>query len=151
MASRSAPCTRPTRFATLVVMFFYGTIEDKLGLKRTLTILASAVMAGIAPFFIFVYEPLLRNSFGLGVAVGAFVMPMGYMAAAGLLEAFSERLSRTYGFEYGQARAWGSLGHAITALMSPCARPIGTPCDAQCARDGGRAGRCRACGRSSRS
>ena len=105
-------------FVTLVVMFFYGTIQDKLGLKRTLTILASAAMACIAPFFIFVYEPLLRHSFGWGVAAGAFVLPVGYMAAAGLLEAFSERLSRTYGFEYGQARGWGSLGYAIAALMA---------------------------------
>jgi len=105
-------------FATLVVMFFYGTIQDKLGLKRTLTILASAVMACIAPFVIFVYEPLLRHSFGLGVVVGVFVLPVGYMAAAGLLEAVSERMSRTYGFEYGQARGWGSLGYAIAALMA---------------------------------
>ncbi|ORA37203.1 MFS transporter [Mycobacterium aquaticum] len=104
--------------ATLVVMFLYGTVQDKLGLKRTLTIMASAVMAGLAPFFIFVYEPLLRASFGWGVAVGAFVIPFGYMAAAGLLEAFSERMSRTYGFEYGQARGWGSFGYAIAALMA---------------------------------
>ena len=105
-------------FATLVVMFFYGTIQDKLGLKRTLTILASAVMACIAPFFIFIYEPLLRHSFGLGVFAGVFILPFGYMAAAGLLEAFSERMSRTYGFEYGQARGWGSFGYAIAALMA---------------------------------
>jgi len=65
-----------------------------------------------------VYEPLLRHSFGLGVAAGVFVLPVGYMAAAGLLEAFSERMSRTYGFEYGQARGWGSLGYAIAALMA---------------------------------
>lgn len=105
-------------FATLVVMFLYGTIQDKLSLKRTLTILASAVMACIAPFVIFVYEPLLRHSFGLGVALGAFVLPVGFMAAAGLLEAVSERMSRTYGFEYGQARGWGSLGYAVAALMA---------------------------------
>jgi OHS family lactose permease-like MFS transporter len=105
-------------FATLVAMFLYGTIQDRLGLKRTLTILASAVMTCIAPFVLFVYEPLLRHSFGLGVVAGLFVLPVGYMAAAGLLEAVSERMSRTYGFEYGQARGWGSLGYAIAALMA---------------------------------
>ncbi len=105
-------------FATLVIMFFYGTIQDKLGLKRTLTIIASAVMAGVAPFVIYVYEPLLRNNFGLGIVVGIIYLPFGFMAAAGLLEAFSERMSRTYGFEYGQARGWGSLGYAIAALMA---------------------------------
>lgn len=105
-------------FATLVVMFLYGTIQDKLGLKRTLMIIASVAMAGIAPFVIFVYQPLLKNTFGLGVFVGVLFLPIGFTAAAGLLEAFSERMSRTYGFEYGQARGWGSLGYAIAALVA---------------------------------
>jgi OHS family lactose permease-like MFS transporter len=105
-------------FMALAVMFIYGTLQDRLGLKRTLIIIASAFMACVAPFVIFVYEPLLKHSFGLGVVVGALVLPTGYMAAAGLLEAFSERMSRTYGFDYGQARGWGSFGYAVAALLA---------------------------------
>ena len=104
--------------ATLVIMFFYGTIQDKLGLKRTLVIIASVAMALVAPFFLFVYEPLLRHVFFLGVLAGAVFLSLGYMAAAGLLEAVAERMSRTYGFEYGQARMWGSFGYAMAALMA---------------------------------
>ncbi|MFT4214158.1 MAG: MFS transporter, partial [Microbacterium sp.] len=89
---------------TIAVMFLYGMLQDRLVLKRHLVILSSAVMACLAPFAILVYEPLLKNAFGWGVLAGAIFLPFGYTAAVGLLEAFSERMSRTYGFEYGQAR-----------------------------------------------
>ncbi|MFT3662332.1 MAG: MFS transporter [Gordonia sp. (in: high G+C Gram-positive bacteria)] len=104
--------------ATLFVMFFYGTIQDKLALKRHLMILAAVGMACVAPFVIFVYQPLLKHAFGFGVVAGMLFIPIGFTAAAGLLEAFSERMSRTYGFEYGQARGWGSLGYALAALVA---------------------------------
>ncbi len=103
---------------TIAVMIAYGMIQDRIGLKRYVVILSSAVMACLAPFVIFVYQPLLTNAFGLGVVVGAIYLPFGYTAAVGLLEAFSERMSRTYGFEYGQARGWGSLGYGIAALFT---------------------------------
>ena len=103
---------------TIAVLLFYGMTQDRLVLRRHLVILASSVMACLAPFAIFVYEPLLTNSFALGVVMGAIYLPFGYTAAVGLLEAFSERLSRTYGFDYGQARGWGSLGYAVAALFT---------------------------------
>lgn len=104
--------------ATLAVMFVYGTLQDRLGTKRTLAIIASIGMAATAPFFIFVYQPLLENAFMIGVVVGAVVLSAGFMAAVGLFEALAERFSRTYGFEYGQARMWGSFGYAIVALLA---------------------------------
>ena len=104
--------------ATLFVMFFYGTIQDKLALKRHLMVLAAIGMACVAPFVIFVYQPLLKHAFGFGVVAGMLFIPIGFTAAAGLLEAFSERMSRTYGFEYGQARGWGSFGYAVAALVA---------------------------------
>ncbi len=51
---------------TIAVMFFYGMVQDRLGLKRHLVILSSAVMASLAPFVIFVYQPLLQNAVGRG-------------------------------------------------------------------------------------
>ncbi|MBS4103972.1 MFS transporter [Tsukamurella paurometabola] len=104
--------------AALIVMFLYGTVQDKLGLKRHLAILASVAMAGVGPFFIVVYEPLLQSRFAVGVVVGAIYLSFGFLAAAGLLEAVSERASRRFGFEYGQARMWGSFGYAIVALVA---------------------------------
>ncbi len=105
---------------TIAVLLFYGTMQDRLVLKRHLVILSSAVMACLAPFALFVYEPLLSNesTFFFGVLAGAVYLPFGYTAAVGLLEAFSERMSRTYGFAYGQARGWGSLGYGVAALFT---------------------------------
>ena len=103
---------------TLILMFFYGTMQDRLGIKRHLTILVGIIAASVGPFMIFVYEPLLKNQFTLGLILGAIVLSAGFMAGVGLLEAMAERLSRRYGFEYGQARMWGSFGYAMVALMA---------------------------------
>ncbi|HAR0835060.1 TPA: MFS transporter, partial [Enterococcus faecium] len=40
------------------------------------------------------------------------------LASVGVFEAVSERFSRLFGFEYGQARAWGSFGYALVALLA---------------------------------
>ncbi len=99
-------------------MFIYGTTQDRLGLKRHLTILIGIIASAVAPFVIFVYEPLLKNSFMLGVLLGSIVLSAGFMAGVGLLEAFAERMSRRFNFEYGQARMWGSFGYAMVALVA---------------------------------
>lgn len=103
---------------TLIVMLFYGTTQDRLGLKRNLAIIASSIMALTGPFMIWVYRPLLESNFMLGAIVGSIVLSFGFLAAAGLLEAISERYSRVYNFEYGQARMWGSIGYALVALVA---------------------------------
>lgn len=103
---------------TLLIMLFYGTLQDRLGIRRHIAIFIAIVMSLVGPFVIFVYRPLLEHSFMLGVVVGAVFLSAGYMAAVGLLEALCERLSRTYNFEYGQARMWGSFGYAVVALMA---------------------------------
>lgn len=103
---------------TLVVMLAYGAIQDKIGVRRGVAVACAVVMALVGPFCIWVYRPLLDHVFGLGVVIGAFVLSVGYMAAVGLIEALCERLSRTYNFEYGQARMWGSFGYAVVALLA---------------------------------
>lgn len=103
---------------TLIIMLFYGTIQDRLGIKRHLAILVGIVATLIGPFANYVYRPLLQSSFMVGVIVGAVVLSAGFLAAAGLMEAISERMSRTHSFEYGQARMWGSFGYALVALAA---------------------------------
>ncbi|MGJ8514585.1 Sucrose permease [Carnimonas sp. R-84865] len=107
--------------ATLVIMLLYGVLQDKLQLKRHLITFASLLMSLLAPFVIWVYHPLLAAggaSFMLGVGIGAWVLAAGFIAAAGLFEAFSERLARAHGDEYGQVRMWGSVGYALAALLA---------------------------------
>ena len=104
--------------ATLILMFIYGTMQDRIGYKRTLQVFIAAISALVGPFMIYVYEPLLRSNYMVGVVVGAVVLSAGFMAGVGLLEALAERFSRRYNFEYGQALMWGSFGYAIVALVA---------------------------------
>ena len=106
--------------ATLVLMFVYGTLQDRLGLKRHLAVALAALATLVGPFMVWVYEPLLGNdsTFLLGAVLGSVVLSAGFMAAVGLYEALTERYSRNFGFEYGQARAWGSFGYAVVALLA---------------------------------
>lgn len=103
---------------SLVLMFVYGTIQDKLFIKRNLLIFNAIISTLIGPFFIWVYAPLLLNHFMIGVWIGAVVLSTGFLSAVGILEAVTERFSRVFSFEYGQARAWGSFGYAIVALLA---------------------------------
>ncbi|EOT47129.1 MULTISPECIES: MFS transporter [Enterococcus] len=103
---------------TLILMFIYGAVQDKLVIKRSLLVFASVIATLIGPFFIYVYGPLLRSQFNIGILVGAVVLSAGYLSAVGIFEAVSERFSRLFDFEYGQARAWGSFGYAIVALLA---------------------------------
>ncbi|EHJ09180.1 MFS transporter [Staphylococcus simiae] len=105
-------------FATLILMFIYGVIQDKLKLKRSLLIFCAAFSTLVGPFFIWLYIPLIQNTYWLGVIVGAIFLSCGFLAAVGVYEAVGERFSRFFNFNYGQARAWGSFGYAVMALVA---------------------------------
>ncbi len=99
-------------------MFVYGSLQDKLGVKKNLLLFMVGCQVLLAPFFTWVYVPMLESSFYVGAMVGAVYLAVAYLAACPVFEAVTERLSRRYRFEYGQARAWGSLGYAISALTA---------------------------------
>ncbi|MEY8661702.1 MFS transporter [Ligilactobacillus faecis] len=104
--------------ASLVLMFIYGTLQDQLFIKRHLLIFNAVLATLIAPFFIFIYSPLIKTHFLLGVWLGAIFLSAAYLSAVGVLEATTERFSRVFGFAYGQSRAWGSFGYALAALIA---------------------------------
>ena len=103
-------------FFSLFFMILYGYMQDKLGTKKNLVWIQSVVLVLIAPFVIYVYEPLLLNNFYLGAVLGAVYLGAGFISGAGFLESFTEKLSRKYDFEFGKARMWGSLGYAVSAI-----------------------------------
>ncbi len=103
---------------TLIFMFIYGTLQDKLVIKRNLLIFSAIIATLVGPFFIWMYGPLLANNFNLGIMIGAVFLSAGFLSSVGIFEAVSERFSRLFDFEYGQARAWGSFGYAISALLA---------------------------------
>ncbi|NEG70012.1 MFS transporter [Bifidobacterium choloepi] len=104
--------------ATLILMFGYGLMQDKLGIKRKLVIAIAAIAALVGPFVQFVYAPLMQTNLMLAALLGSVVLSAGFMAGCSLIEALTERYSRRFGFEYGQSRAWGSFGYAIVALVA---------------------------------
>lgn len=103
---------------SLVLMFVYGSIQDKLGMKKTLLRFFITCQIFVGPFFTWIYAPMLAANFYIGAAIGAIYLSMSFLAACPVLEAVTERLSRRYSFEYGQARAWGSFGYAVSALCA---------------------------------
>lgn len=105
---------------TLVLMLVYGTAQDKLRTRRNLVIGIAVLMSLTGPFFMWVYWPLLQSEslYVLGVGLGAIFIGMAFVGSCPLFEALAERMSRKHNFEYGQARAWGSFGYAIVALLA---------------------------------
>ncbi|MDO4680589.1 MAG: MFS transporter [Aerococcus sp.] len=103
---------------TLILMFIYGALQDKLGIKKHLLVFFSVLTTLVGPFFIYVYEPLIRSNFAMGLVAGSIFLSAGFLASVGVFEAVAERYSRLFHFEYGQARAWGSFGYAVVALLA---------------------------------
>lgn len=104
--------------AALIIMPVYGVLQDRLGTGKQLLFMLGILMAGVGPFFIFVYQPLLESFFFFGAVVGAVYSALSFGAAVGTLEAFIERLGRQHNVEFGKARLWGSLGWASATFIA---------------------------------
>lgn len=96
----------------------YGYIMDKIGMSKSLLYFVVLVSALMAPFFIFVYQPLLDSHLMTGIIVGALYLSLGWYAGVAASESYADRFSRLYHMEFGQVRMWGSLGWALAASFS---------------------------------
>ncbi|EAY4097773.1 MFS transporter [Escherichia coli] len=95
-----------------------GIISDRLGLKKNLIWSISLLLVFFAPFFLYVFAPLLRFNIWAGALTGGVFIGFVFSAGAGAIEAYIERVSRSSGFEYGKARMFGCLGWALCATMA---------------------------------
>ncbi|MWL74817.1 MFS transporter, partial [Escherichia coli] len=77
-----------------------------------------AMSALMAPFFIYVYQPLLMSNTLLGIIIGALYLSFAWYAGVAACESYSDRFSRLNGMEFGQIRMWGSLGWAVASSFS---------------------------------
>ncbi|ANI98540.1 oligosaccharide MFS transporter [Pediococcus pentosaceus] len=109
---------------TLILMFVYGIIQDRLKLNSSLLIFCATLISFIGPFFSWIYLPILTKHFAIGVLIGALYIPAAFLATAPLTETYAEKASRQFGFDYGKARAWGSLGYALATLIGGFMFPI---------------------------
>ena len=96
----------------------YGFLSDKLGLRKHILWTLTALCVSCLPFFGWVYAPLLRANLLLGAAVGGVYLGVTFIAGSYAIESYVDRVGRKYGFEYGRARLWGSLGFASAAFFS---------------------------------
>ncbi|MEU6106874.1 oligosaccharide MFS transporter [Streptomyces albidoflavus] len=102
----------------LVTMPVYGFLQDRLGLRKNLLYWIGALMLLVGPMYIYVYGPLLKSHFVLGLVVGSAYLAMAFAVAVATLESYAERLSRFHGFEFGRARMFGSLGWAAATFLA---------------------------------
>ncbi|KRL88290.1 oligosaccharide MFS transporter [Limosilactobacillus ingluviei] len=103
---------------SLFVNLAYSNVQDRLGTKRGLLIFCAILQLLLGPFFTWLYVPILHAHFMLGALLGSVYLTLAYLSASPMFEALTERMSRRFGYQYGQARAWGSFGYAISALCA---------------------------------
>src|SRR6185369_17369737 len=93
----------------------YGFICDKVGLRKSVLWIIGVLVLFSGVFFIFVYGPLLKANLLAGALVGGAYLGVTFVAGSYALESYVDRVGRKFGFEYGRARLWGSLGFACAA------------------------------------
>ena len=64
-----------------------GVISDKLGLKKHLMWIVTVLLVLIAPFFLYVFAPLLRFNIWAGALSGGIFIGFVFSAGAGAIEA----------------------------------------------------------------
>jgi OHS family lactose permease-like MFS transporter len=96
----------------------YGYVSDKIGLRKHLLWFIAALCISCGLFFEFVYAPLLTANLIAGAITGGLYLGITFLAGSYAIESYVDRVGRKYGFEYGRARLWGSLGFACAAFVS---------------------------------
>lgn len=96
----------------------YGYILDKIGMSKNLLYFIGLMTTMVAPFFIFVYKPLLLSYTLAGIIAGAIFLALGWYAGVAANESYMDRLSRLYGTEFGRIRMMGSIGSTAGASVS---------------------------------
>lgn len=91
---------------SLVMNLVYSNFQDRLGTRRNLLIFCAILEMLLGPFFTWLYIPILKAHFMLGALLGSIYLTFAYLSASPMFEALAERISRRFGYQYGQARAW---------------------------------------------
>lgn len=105
-------------FFALCFQPIFGYVTDKLGVKKHMLWAVAVALLFYAPFFIYVFAPLLKSNIWLGAIAGGVYMGFVFSGGAGASEAYVERVSRQSNFEYGRARMFGMIGWGICASIA---------------------------------
>ena len=104
--------------AAMVSQPIYGFVSDRIGARKHLLWVVSALCSLCGLFFVYAYAPLLKSNIMLGAAVGGVYLGVTFIAGSYAIESYVDRIGRRHGFEYSRVRMFGSLGFASAALFS---------------------------------
>lgn len=102
-----------TAIISVAVQPAFGFISDKLVYRKNLMWMLAVVITLFAPYWIYIFAPLLKINVFLGALAGGIYIGMAYGAGCGVCEAYIDKVSRASGFEFGRARMFGGFGAAI--------------------------------------
>ena len=105
-------------FAAMCSQPIYGFVSDRIGERKNLLWVVSALCSMCGLFFVYVYAPLLKSNIMIGAVIGGAYLGVTFIAGSYAVESYVDRIGRRHGFEYSRVRLWGSLGFASAALFS---------------------------------
>lgn len=107
-----------TAIVSVAVQPFFGFISDKLVYRKNLMWMLAIIITLFAPYWIYVFAPLLKVNVILGALAGGIYIGLAYGAGCGVCEAYIDKVSRATGFEFGRARMFGGFGAAIGTFIA---------------------------------
>ncbi|AYH01816.1 MFS transporter [Pectobacterium parmentieri] len=107
-----------TAVVAVCVQPLFGFISDKLIYRKHLMWMLALIITFFAPYWIFIFAPLLKLNVILGAFAGGIYIGMAYGAGCGICEAYIDKVSRASGFEFGRARMFGGIGAALGAFVA---------------------------------
>jgi len=102
-----------TAIIAVCVQPLFGFISDKLIYRKNLMWMLALIITLFAPYWIYIFSPLLKINVILGALAGGIYIGMAYGAGCGICEAYIDKVSRASGFEFGRARMFGGIGAAM--------------------------------------
>jgi len=102
-----------TAIIAVCVQPLFGFISDKLVYRKNLMWMLALIITLFAPYWIYLFAPLLKINVILGALAGGIYIGMASGAGSGICEAYIDKVSRASGFEFGRARMFGGIGAAV--------------------------------------
>lgn len=113
-------CDRDTGIIFAAISLFsllfqplFGLLSDKLGLRKYLLWIITGMLVMFAPFFIFIFGPLLQYNILVLSIVGGIYPGFCFNAGLPAVEFFIEKVSRRSNFEFGILRMFGCVGWVL--------------------------------------